>query len=294
MSRGRLAALCAALALAAPVWADPVRIGVRSDARPFVHRDAEGVHSGFLFDLCVEAVALTGRESVLVEVEADDRFRLLEPSEDQIDLLCDPTTITVERAGSYDFTQIVFIANATFLRKPERAHLTGRQTAEAGCAVPSGAKAVAAGWLRGSTSAGAMEAARRWGVIRLREDEVICPVEVERHAAGIARVCDPEGDLSFYFGDGDILAAQVEDFEAGSGHCRAGFGTGFLTYEPYAFAVTDRLPGFRREFQQALYAVFRTSRVAESYAEHFGGRAPADALEKLFLIYRIPAGRPGE
>lgn len=293
MTRGPLAAFCAGLVLATPVPAEPVRIGVRSDARPFVHLDDAGGHAGFLYDLCVAAVDGTGRDAVLVEVEADDRFRLLEPSEDQIDLLCDPTTITVERAGTYDFTPIVFIANATFLRKRERAHLTGEQAAAAGCAVPPGSTGVAAGWLRGSTSAGAMEAARRWGVIRLRDDEVICPVEVDRHAVGIARVCDPEGDLSFYFGDGDILAAHVEDFE-GDGGCRATFGTGFLTYEPYAFAVTDRLPGFRLELQQALYGVFRTAAVAESYAAHFGGRTPPDALEKLFLMYRIPQGEPVE
>jgi len=291
--RGSLAALCAGLILATPVLAEPVRVGVRADARPFVHLDDAGNHAGFLYDLCVAAVEGTGREAVLVEVEADDRFSLLEPSEDQIDLLCDPTTITVERAGVFDFTPIVFIANATFLRKRDRAHLTGAQAADAGCAVPPGSKGVAAGWLRGSTSAGAMEAARRWGVIRLRDDEVICPVEVELHAAGIARVCDPEGDLSFYFGDGDILAAHVEDFE-GDGGCQAGFGTGFLTYEPYAFAVTGRLPGFRRELQQALYGVFRSAVVAESYAAHFGGRTPPDTLEKLFLMYRIPQGAPVE
>ncbi len=95
--------------------AEPFRLGVRSDARPFVFSDA-GRYRGFLYDMCRAAIARAGVADAdvdLVPVTAADRFEKAA----SLDLLCDPTTLTVERARQWTFTPIVFYANATALRR---------------------------------------------------------------------------------------------------------------------------------------------------------------------------------
>ena len=56
------------------------RMGVRGDARPFVFRNADGSHSGFLYDICVAAARSAMDPAALiyeVPVTASSRFEAL-------------------------------------------------------------------------------------------------------------------------------------------------------------------------------------------------------------------------
>ncbi|WP_116131299.1 transporter substrate-binding domain-containing protein [Tropicimonas sp. IMCC34043] len=276
-----------------PALADVVRMGVRADAKPFVFRDDAG-YTGFLYDICMAAVSASGHKVDLVEVTARDRFARLGAEEGGIDMLCDPTTITLARAGRWDFTQIVFIANATFAQRTQARPMPADRFE--GCAAAAGEEILGAGWLRDTTSEGLLEAALDSGAIRPGRNRVVCGVAVDDHRAGIERFCSSDGDLSFYFGDGDILAAQIAAYEAQSGAaCPAVFAArGFLTYEPYAIALSEaRLPGLSQELRRNLYSVFRSPLVADSFTANFGeDRSPSEAVEALWRMYRIPEGAP--
>ena len=100
--------------------ASGVRLGVRIDARPFVFAREDGSYGGFLYDLCRSALAHAGVAAgaiELVPVEAGTRFDRMDDAEAPLDLLSDPTTITMERASRWDFTQIVFFAHSVTLAR---------------------------------------------------------------------------------------------------------------------------------------------------------------------------------
>ena len=145
-------ALAIALVGAGAAEAQEIRIGMRADAKPFVHEAAPGVFEGFLADVCRAAVADAGYGAVS-EVRIDAGTRLGELT--GVDLVCDPTTLTLERAGRFDFSPIVFIANATFVSRDTRAFLTPEQAAvseSCAAALAGGGRVAAAGLLAGTTA----------------------------------------------------------------------------------------------------------------------------------------------
>lgn len=93
--------------------ADPIRVGIRHDAKPFVYREA-GEPKGFLFDLCKAVLDTSGLGYTLVDVNAANRLSWL-GDEDRIDLLCDPVTVTLDRAARFQFSPIVFVSGGSFL-----------------------------------------------------------------------------------------------------------------------------------------------------------------------------------
>jgi len=107
-----------------------MQVGVRSDAEPFVFsrsaRFADVAASdtipddtdGFLFDLCREILDAAGRAAGFdydfVPVTAGDRIGAM-GTDGALHMLCDPFTMTRERAGAYHFTPVVFVSGGSFL-----------------------------------------------------------------------------------------------------------------------------------------------------------------------------------
>ena len=186
---------------AAGASAEPFRLGVRADARPFVFSGAGGYH-GFLYDMCRAAIAAAGivdADVEMVPVTAADRFEKAAT----LDLLCDPTTLTVERAMQWTFTPIVFYANATALRRTPPAPVPAAQ-APVGCDAGTEREVFLAGWIAGTTTARTVDTldARTLG---LRPSQVICLKAYATHDQAVRDICAADGTLSFYVGDADIL-----------------------------------------------------------------------------------------
>lgn len=106
--------------------AEPVvRIAARSDTRPFIWRDPQTSHYlGFFWDICTEAVQRTGYQFQEVPINAEERSAFVTEGTGNFDLLCDPTTITLQRMKNFTkagngrapflaFTPIIFVANGT-------------------------------------------------------------------------------------------------------------------------------------------------------------------------------------
>ncbi len=283
----RVAALLLAtsLAVAGPAGADVARVGVRADAKPFVYRTAEGGYAGFLVDLCTAALQSAGDVPEFVELSAADRFDRLGPGPEGIDLLCDPTTLTMERADAWAFTPIVFIANGGYLGRTNPRPLAADALDAHDCR--GAGEAYGVGWLRGTTSASrGGEGIDR--VLDLPAGARVCAIPVNSHVDGFDALCDPNGDLSFYFADADILAAYLAD----RADCDARFVEGFSTYEPYALAFGERNPGFRRRFERGFYSFFASGAARVAFSRHFGVREPSGPLDTLFRMYILPPGEP--
>ncbi len=281
-----LALAAALLAGAGAAGAEEARIGMRSDANPFVYETAPGVFEGFLADICRAAVEAAGYGPG-TEVPIDAGNRLEEPAGGGVDVVCDPTTLTLERAGRFDFSPIVFIANATFVSRDTRAFLAPGQaglSADCAAALAGVGRVAAAGMLAGTTAVAAYELARERGFLGDRREYGVCAVTVASHVEGIDRLC--AGELSFYFGDADILRAFLQERPG----CRAAFHTSFLTYEPYALVISREDAEFRRRFNQAVYGLFSSGAVDGFYETHFGTRRRSDALNMLFSINAVPRG----
>lgn len=284
----RLVALAVAL-LATPGAADAeIRVAMRGDAKPFVYQTGDGEFTGFLADICRAAVAEAGYADVtLHRIDSATRFSDLGEGPEALDLVCDPTTLTLARAERLDFSPIVFIANATFAETTPPRALDARwlaQHPECAAAAAEAPSVAAVGMLRATTAAASFRRAVDGGWIAVPPDFGLCVIEVESHPEGIARLCS--GELSYYFADADILRAYLADRP----DCRALLHPTFLTYEPYALVLGTRDPEFRRRFVRSLYTLFSNGFVDRTYAEHFGERRRSDALEMLFQINSVPAG----
>jgi len=136
--------------------AAPIKMAVRTDTRPFIWmNNASGEFLGFYWDICTEAIYRAGYQLETVEIGSAERKSILgtgrigkkdvqpqsaevasltgappavdAPQEEvtEVDFLCDPTTITLQRMRSFPveagtpvlhFSQIVFVANSSFVK----------------------------------------------------------------------------------------------------------------------------------------------------------------------------------
>jgi hypothetical protein len=285
--------LACALAQAAPAGAETLRMGVRDDARPFVYRDEDGRYRGFIYELCRAAAASAGHpEPEHVPVTASNRFEAMRDGDSGLDLLCDPTTITLGRAAEWDFSPIVFVANSTFLRRTGAEALTADEARRLGCDPGDAERAVVAGWVGGTTADTALDLAIEREQVRPGDGVAVCRASFDDHAAGFDALCGASGELGYYFGDADILAAHLAERQQRPEGCPAAFGGAFYLYEPYALVIGGRLPNFKRRFVHGIYAYFREGGGEAAFETYFEGRRMSPALETLFRLYRIPGDGP--
>ncbi len=282
----RAAALVLALALGGAVTAEAetLRMGVRIDAPPFVFAE-DGGYGGFLYDMCRAAAAEAGFDAAeveLVPVTAATRFE----AAGSLDLLCDPTTVTMERAARWRFTPIVFFANSTTLRRMPAVPLPAA-SAPQGCDTGTARDYLLVGWLDGTTS-GRTVAALDDRAAPLQRGQALCPQPFRLHSDGVRDICSDAATLSLYVGDADILSAQVEAMRAEGLPCPVSFEPATLRPEPYALIVGDRLPDLDRKISLGIYRFFRSGAAERSFAAHFGDRRKSAMLQMLFELYQIP------
>ena len=101
-----------------------LRLGIRTDAPPYSYRTTSGEPSGYIVDLCrevVEAVrnsqAIPALKVEYVEVSSASRFDALRDG--KIDILCDPTSMTMSRRAIVDFSLPTFIDGAGVLHRAD-------------------------------------------------------------------------------------------------------------------------------------------------------------------------------
>jgi polar amino acid transport system substrate-binding protein/glutamate/aspartate transport system substrate-binding protein len=264
-----------------------VVVAFRVDAAPFSSRGEDGFE-GFIAGLCEQAVPRAGyRIAERVELTAASRPDAMEPG--RVDLVCDPTTVTVARAGGVDFSPIVFTANSTFLQSARTHVLTDDEIALSDDCLrirdeePS-LDLVGVGMVVNTTAEATFDLARATRRVGDTLDYGLCRFEFESHAEGVSEVCG--GFLSYYFGDLDIMAAELKRQET----CTASRSDDFRAYEPYAIAIPSEDDAFRRAVVAAIYGLFADGTALEIYREAFGTDKLSEPLRTLFSVNTVPRG----
>jgi ABC-type amino acid transport substrate-binding protein len=241
------------------------RIGYRADAKPYSYRDDHGQAAGYIVDLCTEVAAALG-PNVRIEyvlVPPDNRFEAVRDG--RIDILCDPTSVTMERRDLVDFSIPTFLDGASALSrtsKPVRVYedLRGKRV----------------GVLEGTTTA---------RTLRASLDELglkSTVVGVRDHRAGFDMLADDKIDA--YFADRGIILAILQ--EGG----RPGFEVSrqYFSYETYALALPRDDGAFRLLVDRTLARLYRSGKINAVLEKSFGKVQPHELLKAMILINSLP------
>src|SRR5262245_19395559 len=216
-----------------------IKLGYRADARPHSYRNDQGQPAGYSVDLCKEVAATviqtigSAVKTEFVVIPADQRFESVRDG--KVDLLCDPSTITLARREMVDFSLPTFLDGASVLYRSAKP--VQRYEEFAGKRV---------GVLGGTTT----ETTLRTSLTDLRINANV--VVVREHRLGVDMLADDKIDA--YFADRSILAGMLK--EGG----RPGFALGrsYFSYEMHALALPRGDDAFRLLIDRTLSRIYRS------------------------------------
>ena len=171
-----------------------IRFGFRTDAPPFSYHDAAGAPQGLAVELCAalapaiaEAAGLNDSATQWVPVTSQTRFAAIRS--EAVDMLCGPTTQTIGRRATLDFSIPYFIAGAGVVFRKGGAESLGDLTDEP------------VGVLAGTTT-------EKLAPKLLKKHGAASPVApFASHVDGLLAL--QEGKIEAYFGDQSILYYQL-------------------------------------------------------------------------------------
>ncbi len=247
-----------------------IRIGYRHFAPPYSYAASTGKPAGFIVDLCREVAANVQRALKLpklnieyVEVSAENRFQAVHDG--KVDVLCEPSSMTMSRRALVDFSLPTFLDGASVVTrgKPVKGleELEGRKV----------------GVLKGTTT----EETLRSTLAQMRVKADV--VAVSDHPEGLRQLAD--GKLDAYFGDRGILHYLITNSPyAGS----LALSDQYFTFETYALALPRGDQAFRLLVDSTLADLYRSEQIRQIYARTFGEFPPDQFLNALFVINGVP------
>ncbi len=242
------------------------RIGYRADARPYSYQDARGRPTGYIVDLCREVAAALGPgvRTEYVLVHAGERFQSVHDG--KVDILCDPSSVTIARREIVDFSIPTYLDGAGVL---------SRKTAPVERFEDLANRRV--GVLIGTTT----EALLRHSLDALGLTTTVVPVRDHRNGMDLVE----DGKLEAYVADRGILAAMLR-----RGGGRPGFELSkrYFSYETYALALPRDDSAFRLLVDKTLAALYRTGKIKAILAKTFGHEPLDRMLEAMFVINSLP------
>jgi ABC-type amino acid transport substrate-binding protein len=248
-----------------------IRLAYREDAAPFSSLASGATEpEGYSVELC-RAVAMSIEKELKlaalkltwVKVTAEDRFDAITGG--KADLLCEATTVTLERRASMDFSISTFISGAGMMIQP------GGPTAFDQLA---GKKI---GVLSGTTTEQDLKT-----FLKAR-DVAAEIVPVQSHSDGFEQLGG--GKISAYFADRTILQFMLMQRNQDG---KLLLADQFLSVEPYALAL-PRDADFRLEVDRALSRLLRNGGAKKVFTQAFGEQAhPTGLQSSLFIISGLP------
>ncbi len=296
------ASVILALALASPVHAQTtaagtlervktagkIKIGYRTDARPFSFREQSGDAQGYSIDLCREVIDEVKNEirqgDLAVEwvaVTADERFDAVEKG--RIDLLCAADTVTLSRRAHVSFSIPIFPGGVGALVRADapvrlRDVLAGRgqtfqPTWRASASAVLQAKSFAA--VQGTRS-------EKWLDDRIRDLQVLTTVTpVSSYDAGVQALLDRRSDA--FFGERAILLDLAKQHSAARDLTTI---DRLFTYEPVALPLARDDESFRLLVDRAISRFNRSGKLGGLYTKWFG--EPDDSTLAFFRWNTLP------
>jgi ABC-type amino acid transport substrate-binding protein len=249
-----------------------IRVGYRTDARPFSFTDDQGQAAGYSVDLCrrivTDARVETARGQLKVTwipVTADDRFRAVQ--EGRVDLLCGAETVTLARRADVSFSIPIFPGGiGTLVRSDVPARLrevlsgrpvTYRPTWRAAATQVLQARAFCA--VAGTTG-------ERWLNERVADLHIIADViTTGSYEAGIEAVIGRSADA--LFGERAVLLDLARRHPASRDLMVL---DRLFTYEPLALAFARGDEHFRLVVDRALSRLYASGEVGALFTKWFG------------------------
>jgi len=246
------------------------KIGYRTDAAPFSYSNAIDEPAGYVVDLCREVAAAVKQEVAATEfkveyvtVTADDRFDAVKSG--RADILCEATTVTLERRKLVDFSLMTFIDGASVMVREDG---------------PQSFKELA-GHKIGVHTGTTTEAALRKSLSDYDIDAEV--VTVDDHKEGVKRL--EGGEITAYFADRAILVFLLLGPDAPKSLI---ISKDYFTREPYALAFARNDEEFRFLVDRTLARLYRSGVVEKIFARNFGNAKPSEILQALYVINSLP------
>ncbi len=288
---------------------ETISVGFREDAAPFIFQEGSDPprFAGFLADLCTSALERAQISFTAVPVDSRTRFEKLAAGE--IDLLCDTTSVTMERARDMLFSPMVYVSGVSYLysANAEKKLIEAYQNQPAdqkqpfsgrgpNCDnLPAGVSPVLkVAVLPDTTARLALSREDEERLFRLRRgmDETVCYSEdATSYREGVAALC--AGEVAFFLGDRDMLSYYLDAYLK-TGECDALLSGRFLSYEPYAFVVRDGRVDLAKMLQEQIFGLFRSGKAEELFRVYFSKTRKSDLLEALFRLNSVGALSPEE
>jgi polar amino acid transport system substrate-binding protein/glutamate/aspartate transport system substrate-binding protein len=284
MRRLTLAALALILA-SGPAMADAlstivergtIRLGVRADSPPFSVARPEGGFAGYQVDICQAVVAEISRTAgkpitpQFVVVDAGNRFRMV--AEKQVDLLCEPSSITLGRRDEVDFSLPTFVTGAGLMGRLTPGPVSVPPLGGGGVGMPANPPR-RLGVLAGTTTERAVKALVAAGLLSAQV------IDVATHGDGVTALS--AGLLDGYAADLEILIDLRGRTTAPESFVIA---DRLMTLETYALAVGRGEAALRLAADRAIARLYREGGIMAIAERHFPGRAPGDAFTAMMLL----------
>ncbi|MGE4371724.1 MAG: amino acid ABC transporter substrate-binding protein [Xanthobacter sp.] len=246
------------------------RIGYRHAAPPYSYVDKDGEISGYIVDICREVarnvqstLKMPQLDVQYVEVSAEDRLKAVRDG--KIDILCEPTSMTMSRRAMVDFSLPTFLDGASVVTrgKPVQSleDLQGRKV----------------GVLKNTTTADTLRNTLQ--EMHLQAD--ITPVN--SHPEGLRLLS--EGKLDAYFADRGILNFLLTNSPYSD---QLALADQYFTFETYALALPRGDTQFRVLVDSTLADLYRSEKIHGILARTFGEFPPDQFLNALFIINGVP------
>ena len=236
------------------------KIGYRTDAQPYSYSTDAGLPAGYIVDIC-RAVAAAVKKQVerpdlrieYVAVTAENRFDAVHDG--RVDILCDPTTMTL----------MTFVDGASVLFKAD-----GPQSFEALAGKKVGVR-------EGTTTEKALHETLE------RLDVAAQIVAVKDHGDGLKRLVN--GELSAYFADRAILAFLLLKSDERD---QLRLADDYFSHETYALALPRDDGAFRLLVDRTLAGLYRSGAIVPIYTKSFGRVPPSDIIKAMFVLNSLP------
>jgi polar amino acid transport system substrate-binding protein/glutamate/aspartate transport system substrate-binding protein len=246
-----------------------IRLGVRSDTKPFSYMDADGSAKGYIVDMCRAVVEklkaaynLPNLKTEYVKVTTETRFGAVEQG--KVDLLCGPDTVTLKRREKVSFSVPVFITGAAVLYRTD------------GPSSLYDLRDKKIGVKSGTTT----ETVLRNVLSRL--DIPAQVVTFDSYEGGAKAL--GANEVSVFFGDRGILVDLLKN----SNSDQLKLSDLMLSAETYGLALRRDDEDFRLAVDRALSQIYISKDLTHMLRTNFGDRPPGPILEALFLANALP------
>jgi polar amino acid transport system substrate-binding protein len=246
-----------------------IRIGYRADALPHSYSDSAGRPAGYIVDICREVVAAVQEKlkpsavrADFVVVTAQDRFEAVR--DNRIDLLCEPSSVTMSRREIVDFSIPTFVDGAGVAFRGKEIDrfedFAGRKV----------------GVLQGTTSFDLLRSTLLQ--LGIKGDIVVAT----DHRSGMGMLAD--GKIDAYFADRAILAYFYGRLDKNR---NIKIGSRYFSYETYGLALQRGDTDFRWLVDRTLARMARDGRIDALASKNFGGSSD-ELLRAMTVINSLP------